>query len=367
MNVAQHKHLSARRRWPWVVAVGLLAGALTVTGLRIHAATQNQAPPQPDKKDAPPAKQDKDAPPAARPAQDGQIELLEEMLKTLKNPGGPTTDDLERILLKAMQNPNLLTMPNQFGKPLVPGGFDAGQQNYVRGRLGLRIEPASEVLAEQLNLPAGQGQIILQVFPDSTAGALKPSDILLQLDGKPVSRNPADFVTALQGIKPDTPVDAVVLRKGVKTEVKGLTLRQAPPPLPAPPGQQPGLPQLNGLQQQFPGMGQGPGWQAGPGGKFGPRGGFKPGGPLGPMAGGPGQLNAQGNFNISSQEPGLDITVVGVVNNGVVTVTGVTIQDNGVTLQFISIDQVPPQYRDRVNALVDKTAKARGLLGVQGP
>src|SRR5262249_56259269 len=117
-----------------------------------------------------------------------------------------------------------------------------------------RLEPPSEVLIEQLNLPPGQGQLIATVFPDSPAmkAGLKRADILLELDGKPVSKVPAELVTALEAIKPDVPVDAVVLRKGAKTTVKGLTLRNAPAPAVLPPVLPQGIP----LPPALPGMGQ---------------------------------------------------------------------------------------------------------------
>ena len=52
-------------------------------------------------------------------------------------------------------------------------------------------------------------------------------DILLELNGKAVPSNPAEFVRALQDVKPDTKVDIVVLRKGKRETVKGLSLPEA--------------------------------------------------------------------------------------------------------------------------------------------
>src|SRR5205823_1383109 len=53
---------------------------------------------------------------------------------------------------------------------------------------------------------------------------LKAHDVLLEVDGKPVSSDPAEFVKALESVKANTPVDVVVLRKGKKETLKGLSL-----------------------------------------------------------------------------------------------------------------------------------------------
>ena len=60
---------------------------------------------------------------------------------------------------------------------------------------------------------------------------LKANDILLELNGKPkCSHEPKEFVKMLQEVKANTPVDAVVLRKGKKETLKGLSLPEAPKP-----------------------------------------------------------------------------------------------------------------------------------------
>jgi hypothetical protein len=208
MHVTQQSR--PRPRWPGLLAAALLAGALLAAG----PPARGQAPAG-DRKEVPPAKADKGNP------QDGKsapglpaehVELVEEMFKILKNPNGPTQEDLERLLLKAMQLPNLPAQPGGGGPPFGPGG-NFGKPGMLRPPLG----------------PAG----------------------------------------------------------------------------------------LNG------------------------------------------QLNLQGNFNVSYQEGALSIDLVGSVNNDVVTVTNVTIQDNGVTMQFNTLDLVPAQYRGRVDALIEKAVKRR--------
>lgn len=98
-------------------------------------------------------------------------------------------------------------------------------------RLGATLEMPSDAVANQLNLPQGQGIVVRNVPANSPAAkaGLQPNDILLELGGKTISRNPAEFDKTLEQIKPDAPVDAVVLRKGEKTTVKGVALAAAQP------------------------------------------------------------------------------------------------------------------------------------------
>jgi Trypsin-like serine proteases, typically periplasmic, contain C-terminal PDZ domain len=67
--------------------------------------------------------------------------------------------------------------------------------------------------------------VIDQVVADSPAakGGIKNNDILLEFNGKPVPNNVQEFVRSIHDIKADSKVDAVVLRKGKKETIKGLT------------------------------------------------------------------------------------------------------------------------------------------------
>jgi S1-C subfamily serine protease len=77
-----------------------------------------------------------------------------------------------------------------------------------------------------LDLPKNQGLVLEEIGPNSAAAkaGLKSHDILLELNGKPVSSKIEEFARQLADVKPATPVDAVVMRKGKKETVKGLTL-----------------------------------------------------------------------------------------------------------------------------------------------
>ena len=101
---------------------------------------------------------------------------------------------------------------------------------------------------EQLDLPKDQGIIVNHLLPDSAAAraGVKVHDIILEVDGKTVPSKLDEFGKLLADIKPKAPVDLVVLRKGRKETVKGLSLPETPqtvPPVLANPGvPNPGFP-----------------------------------------------------------------------------------------------------------------------------
>jgi membrane-associated protease RseP (regulator of RpoE activity) len=373
MTAVQLSEARPRRRWPWLVAV-VAVGVLVVSGLRVYAAVAKDEPAKEDKK-----KDDKkkDEPAQKDPLEQmrlGQTELMAEMFKLLQDPGGPNPENLQRLMGKAMKVTQALH--NQLGGG--PGLGDADRSGYVEKRLGARVESPADALVEQLDLPRGQGQVIVQVTPDSAAAraGLKPSDILLELGGKPVVRASADFASALAKMKSDVPLSAVVLRKGVKKELKGLKLQEVPPDPPLLPAlpqggfpqaglPQPGFPQAGFPQAGFPQLNLPRLHLPGAGLPFGRPGVFNrpgPGGrmPFGPLGGRPGagQVNVQKTFLVSHQEGGVNITVSGMVDNGTVAVDDITI-DNGKTQQFKSVEQVPEVYRGRVKALIETATRRR--------
>jgi Zn-dependent protease with chaperone function len=105
-------------------------------------------------------------------------------------------------------------------------------------RLGTLVKTPEPALVAQLDLPKDQGLVLAEIGPNSPAAkaGLKRHDVLLELNGKPVSSKVEDFARQLAEVKPATPVDAVVLRKGKKETVKGLTLPEARPETPRRPG-----------------------------------------------------------------------------------------------------------------------------------
>ncbi len=241
------------RLWSLATAGGLLSLAVLVAGVGLRAdaagtppAAQAKADEDP-KKDEPkkeqPAKKDAkkenkdDAKPEKKRIFNGEFDLpdLEEMLKNLPQNLDPEKlaeirkqieqargefrkrmEEMRRNMPEGMQGRFPFRGLREFAGSAMPGG----------GRLGVRIAPPSPVLADQLSLPRSQGLVIEAVTPDSPAGkaGLKPHDILLSFNGKPVSSNPLEFAEQIRDAKADTPVEVVVVRKGKQETVKGLTL-----------------------------------------------------------------------------------------------------------------------------------------------
>ena len=98
-----------------------------------------------------------------------------------------------------------------------------------RGRLGVRLEPATDSLAATLGLKESRGMIIRQVFPGATyanAGG-QEEDILLAINGMPANPGPA-FQEAMQGVREGQTTRFTVWRDGEKLE---LEVTAAPIPL----------------------------------------------------------------------------------------------------------------------------------------
>lgn len=228
------------RVW-WRAAVGgVLAAAVLLTG-NLRAADDPAKTDEPRKEKAKAAEPPpRDTVRADQDVQKQLDELRREMAEMRK-----TMDQLSRRFGGAM--------PGAPGAPGFPqGGFGAGGFGGGRGfgagfgqhpRLGVRVDLPSETLTEQLNLKKGQGLVVEDVMPDSPASkaGLKQYDVLVDLNGKPVPSDVREFTLMLSDIKPDTAVDARVIRKGKEETVKGIKLQAGQPegfpgaPRPRPP------------------------------------------------------------------------------------------------------------------------------------
>lgn len=140
------------------------------------------------------------------------------------------------------------------GMPPEFGGF--GGQGQIR-RLGITVSKPNETLADQLDLPKGQGLVISAVENGSAAekAGLKAHDILLELNDKPVSSDMASLTKLLKGIKGGEESWAMVLRKGRNETIKGLKLPKSTEVRRGPGGQPipPGAPPPNGIDPNLPG------------------------------------------------------------------------------------------------------------------
>lgn len=112
-----------------------------------------------------------------------------------------------------------------FGNP-----FDAA--NPRASRLGVRVDQPSDVLAEQLDLPAGKGVVVTAVVAGSPAdkAGIRKGDVLTAVGGKAVPSDPTAFAELVDGLKAGEKYDAEVIRKGKKETLKGVELPPTPKP-----------------------------------------------------------------------------------------------------------------------------------------
>jgi membrane-associated protease RseP (regulator of RpoE activity) len=284
----------------------------------------------------------------------GTSSSQEETPKKEQRPAAPNQENIEDLeefidklvkqaLDRAFQNPNLPRGPGRQVGRLARGNSPAEQ------RLGATMEPVSPALEDQLSLPKGQGLVISAVRPDSAAAkaGLRASDILLEINGKPVSNELQGFARQLQDIKANTPVDAVVLRKGKKETIKDLSLPAvqndaANPNVPLLRGN------LGGINLGNLGFHNLRGLPAGPEAAL-------------QLGGQPGQpvATARGSdrFIAAFQEGGLRITVTGQVVEGAAKVAEIMIQDGETTSKYDDVTKVPAALRDKVNYVIQENEK----------
>jgi len=374
--------LCCPQRWLLLAGAPLLAAAVLLSGISISTVAAGQqakevkiTPPAPAAAPAPPAQktpvppqpvqpslpkppvkskepvqpQTPSTPKTAEPtAKSAAIEQLERALKDLEGqPGRPELDhvriqiELAMRHLKEMQKRTPGAAFEFEIKPFVPGQFEVevrpfgfavppgiGQVDVIRrapfdrGRLGVSVDRPSDILADQLDLPRGEGLIITDVVAKSVAdkAGFKTNDILLELNKKPVKSDPVEFARQIMEMKGEAAFDVVVLRKGKKMTMKDVKL---PEPQ-----------RVESLRPAFP---PGPGF---------------------PFRGGPGTsmttvMRDKETFNANHREGSLSIRLIGKMADGKVQVERIHIQDGPQVNTYESLEAVPAEQRDRVNRLLD--------------
>jgi membrane-associated protease RseP (regulator of RpoE activity) len=329
---------------PWkgwlVTALGGLLAAAVLLGALVPSFA---APaPEPPKKEEPKKEEPK------KPAEP-EIPFPIPDIDKLFPPGAIDPDQLKEIqkMMEEIrkQMGQMQRVPGVFPGAL-PGRLRAiplnrvGRDTNLESRMGASLQSPNATLIEQLSLPDRQGLVLNEVRPESAAAkaGLKEHDILLELDGKPVSSDMSEFQKLLKEFKPDSTVDVVVLRKGKKETIKGLKLPEAkeePNP-------------FRGIQQRF---------QIFPGGNI-PAPNILP-----PAGGAPGGAQVQntnttmtrtadGSFITSQEQNGVKLTVSGKMENDKANVTEIEVHDGKEAKQYKSIDDVPEAHRDAVRNLI---------------
>ncbi|MDB5307220.1 MAG: mucD 1 [Gemmataceae bacterium] len=209
--------------------------------------------------------------------------------------------------------------------PLLPGARGGN------GRLGVRVE----------KVPAGQadrGILVAEVLPGSAAekAGLKAGDVIVEFAGKPVSDDPTEFVRTVYGMKNGEKVDIVYVRNGKKSEAKGVPLADAVPaarlgaefaPFLAPDF----VPLLD--PNPLPDLG------------FAPAEGAK-------------RTNMSvkvenGTFTINAEQDGVKVYLEGRAEGGKPVPSKIEVTDGKKKMEAKSVDQLPAEYRDRVQKLLD--------------
>ena len=358
------------RRWSLTAACGLLSLAVLAAGVTLRAAAAPAPEPKADqpKKDEPKPDQPKpDQPKADEPAQppalpDVAFPDIDQILKNMPNVN-PEMAQRYRAMMQQQREMMRRMMEQQrangFANPFNPGFPGFGPQD---GRLGVTVEKPSDALVDQLELPKDQGLVIHDVTADSPAAkaGLKPNDILLELAGKPVANDPNELRKVVEGVKADTPVDAVVMRKGKKETIKGLSLPEAKAP--AFPGFNP-VP--NPIINPVPAPLLPPNIPNFPN--------FPPAVPIIGQADGAGNgvltttFRTNDHFTTRHQEGSLIITLTGQAADGKAKVAEISVQDGAESHKYEAVDKVPEQYRDKVKNLVEMSEKGSVKVDIKAP
>lgn len=348
--------VAKRQQWSWALALAVLALGAMMRASAAPDSVRDRA--QKDKAGQEEGKKDDVKKPAPKepPGVDIPFPNFDMIFKNL--PAGALDpaqmEKMKKEMQKMMEEMRKRFPGGAFPPGMFPGGFGGFgpgmmQAFGMEGRLGARVEKPSEVLIEQLDLPKNQGLVIRDVRPESAAAkaGIKANDILLEIDGKPVPQDVTDLVKQLQTVKAGAAVDAVVLRKGKKESIKGITLPEAkapafPAPGAFPPGAFPGAP--------FPGA-QFPGFPPGFPGAF-------------PGAADKGVMTTvnrtDDKINIMHRDGKLKINIQATVADGKTKVGNIQVQDSEGTTRYESIDRVPEMHRDLVRSLIELGSKTGG-------
>jgi len=378
------------RRWSIAIAIVLVSSAIVMSGLglasRASAGPDDEAPVPPTPPAAPALPPVPPPPPAPPAAIAGGWLLTDPDDAPKAEDESATSEDLRKAkeeYQKAMKH--LQEAQRQWAKQMAQHARQLAEEHRQRikvqvndkdggpgelnrfkviarvqggrARLGVSYSPPSATLAEQLNLPEGQGIVITDVAKDSAAekAGLKAHDILLEIDGRPVPRDIAELSKFVKGLKADKELEAIVLRKGQKETFKGLKLAEAKE-------------EKEGDFGEGFGEGFGRAFHAMP---------VPPIPPVPPVFATDNALAHSGRgvtvmvnrdhdrFTVRRREGNLAITVTGSVSDGKSQVAKIHIKDEKNSRDYDSVDAVPERYREKVKHLVDLTQEEGGKIKIK--
>jgi beta-lactamase regulating signal transducer with metallopeptidase domain/ElaB/YqjD/DUF883 family membrane-anchored ribosome-binding protein len=202
-----------------------------------------------------------------------------------------------------------------------------------RGRLGLHAEPVPTVLAAQLRLKENTGLVVVQVSKDSPAekAGIKQHDIILEMNGQPVSGDVEAFRKAVRELKADAKIDLKILRAGQPMDVRGI---EVPP---AKPEEEQGNLQIIS-PMRFPDFGPLTKVEIAPAGKR--------------EATTVVTIDRENAFTINHSEGKVKITLTGRIEDGKPRPSSVTIREGGQTTKYKSVDEVPGTHKETVEKLL---------------
>jgi len=346
------------RSWTLLMGAGLLGLSVVVAGVGLKAVAAPAPKEEPKKEEPKKEEPKKEEPKKNTPKVPDPFDVFPDLEKRFENVPGVDPDVLKQLreemkrthaeMRKAMEMARQF-QGGQFPGVLPQGGLPGGmvmprlgqlgqldrQERTHEGRLGARLDKPSDTLAEQLDLPQGQGLVVDEVRAESAAGkaGLKAHDILLEVNGKVVPSNIGEFVKQVGEIKANTAVDVVVLRKGKKETIKGLTLPEAKVEKPA---ARPGFGFQFPFENAFPGNVQGRIQGFGAGGK--------------PIVI---QTTRNGDeFTSTKKEGDLSIVVNGKVEDGKAVPTSIEIDAGNGAKKYESLEKVPEEHREAVKNLL---------------
>lgn len=201
------------------------------------------------------------------------------------------------------------------------------------GRLGVRLDQVPAALADQLELPAGRGLLVVEVVPGSAAdkAGVKPSDIIVEFAGQIVTDDAQEMVRRVNEAKSGEKIELTVLRKGKKVimqvelpERKKLAERRAD------------------FVPGFPGI-------------FGGIGGGGIGG-FGGIAGPGSSIRfsvVNGQFDLQSDDGQTSYAIKGHLDEGRAVPTEIAITEDGNTTTYESLEKVPNNHREKVERLLN--------------